>query len=421
LRQKIALTVLLLGLVLFAVLHRLGATALAQGADAYPATPNGVWQGTAAYNGQQVPFRLEITGKGDHVQGALINGKEKSPASSGNYSDGHLVLHFDYFANTIDATLKNGALTGTFSSHSRTIPITASLNATPGDPSPDPPKIAGTWEIAVKGPKGESAWELHVSQLGAEVDAVIQRIDGDTGNLYGTWRNGQFAVSHFTAAGPSYAVLRPQADGTLTVITFSRSGSQELTARRPEAARAEGLNKPDDPLQHTKLKDPAQPLAFNGKDLNGIVVASTDPQFKGKVVILSIGGSWCPNCHDEAPFLEELYRKYHDRGLDVVELSFEEEDQLANPERLRAFIQKYGITYPVLLAGTPDQLNEKLPQVDGLNCWPTTFFIGRDGLVKSIHAGYSGPATGSGNSDLRREVNALVVKLLSGSERARVQ
>jgi hypothetical protein len=75
----------------------------------------------------------------------------------------------------------------------------------------------------------------------------------------------------------------------------------------------------------------------------------------------------------------------------------------------------------VLLAGTPDQLNEKLPQVDGLNCWPTTFFIGRDGLVKSIHAGYSGPATGDGNSDLRHEVKALVVKLLSGSERARVQ
>ena len=259
-----------------------------------------------------------------------------------------------------------------------------------------------------------------MSQSGPEIDAVIQRIDGDTGNLYGTWRDGQFAVSHFTAAGPSYAVLRPQADGTLKVITFSRSGSQELTARRPEAARTEGLNKPDDPLQHTKLKDPLQPLVFSGKDLNGKLVASTDPEFKGKVLILSIGGSWCPNCHDEAPFLEELYSNYHARGLNVVELSFEEEDQLANPERLRAFIQRYEITYPVLLAGTPDQLNEKLSQVDGLNCLPTTFFIGRDGLVKVIHAGYSGPATGSGNSDLRKEVNALVLKLLSENQRASV-
>ena len=420
LRGKIALAVVLSGFVRLAVPHFLCGMALAQSADAYPATPDGVWQGTATYNGQQVPLRLEISGSGDHVQGALVNGKEKSPASSGNYSDGHLVLHFNYFANTIEATLKDGALTGTFSNHSRSIPITATLNVKSADPAPNPPHIEGAWEIAIKGPKGESAWELHVQESGSEVDAVIQRIDGDTGNLYGTWRDGQFAVSHFTAAGPSYAVLRPQADGTLKVITFSRSGSQELTARRPEAARAEGLNKPADALQHTKLKDPAQPLAFSGKDLNGKPVASTDSEFKDKVVILSIGGSWCPNCHDEAPFLEELYRKYHDRGLDVVELSFEEEDQLANPERLRAFIQRYGITYPVLLAGTPDQLNEQLPQVDGLNCWPTTFFIGRDGLVKSIHAGYSGPATGSGNSDLRREVNALVLKLLSENERASI-
>lgn len=421
LRQRVPTLCSLGGLLWLAMFGLPHGVAVAQSANPSPSAPDGVWSGTATYNGQQIPLRLELTGTGDHVQGALINGKEKSPSTSGSYSDGHLLLHFDYFATTIDATLKGGALTGTFSSHTRSVPITASLGAKAADPSPDPPTIAGAWEIAVKGPKGEFAWELHVSQSGAEVDAVIQRIDGDTGNLYGTWRDGQFAVSHFTAAGPSYAVLRPQTDGTLKVITFSHSGSQELTARRPEAARAEGLNKPDDPLQHTKLKDPAQPLAFSGKDLDGKLVANTDPEFKGKVVILSIGGSWCPNCHDEAPFLEELYRNYHDRGLEVVELSFEEEDQLASPERLRAFIQRYGITYPVLIVGTPDQLNEKLPQVDGLNCWPTTFFIGRDGLVKGIHTGYSGPANGGGNSDLRREVNALVVKLLSEDEHATIQ
>jgi thiol-disulfide isomerase/thioredoxin len=392
----------------------------AQNTSSQPGTPDGVWSGTATYNGQQVPLRVEITGNADQVQGALINGRERSPSSSGSYSDGHLVLRFDYYANTIDATLKDGTLTGTFSGHSRNIPITAALNAKSPDPSANPPRIAGAWEIGVQWPKGESAWELHVRQSGAEVDAVIQRIDGDTGNLYGTWQDGQFAISHFTAAGPSYTVLRPQADGTLKVITFSRSGSQELTARRPEAARAGGLNKPDDPLQHTKLKDPAQPLAFSGTDLNGKLISNTDSDFKGKVLILAIGGSWCPNCHDEAPFLEDLYRKYHSRGLNIVELSFEEDDQLTNPQRLRAFIQRYGITYPVLLAGTPDQLNEKLPQVDGLNCWPTTFFIGRNGRVNIIHAGYSGPATGSGNSDLRREVDALVNKLLSESERASI-
>jgi len=47
-------------------------------------------------------------------------------------------------------------------------------------------------------------------------------------------------------------------------------------------------------------------------------VAYTDARFRDKVVIVSIGGSWCPNCHDEAAFLAPLYRERHARGLEIV-------------------------------------------------------------------------------------------------------
>ena len=105
-------------------------------------------------------------------------------------------------------------------------------------------------------------------------------------------------------------------------------------------------------------------------------------------------------------------------GLEIVELSFEDEAQLSSLTRLRAVIKRFGITYPVLVAGTPDQLNEKFPSVLNLNCWPTTFFIGKDGLVKVTHAGYSGPATGGDNVELRAETVSLVKKLLAGDERS---
>jgi thiol-disulfide isomerase/thioredoxin len=383
------------------------------------ANPDGTWTGTAQLNGQPVSFQLEIEGTGDSVRGTLINGPQKSPSSSGTYADGHLVLHFDEYANTLDATLKDGVLTGTFGRNAHTIPLTGSLNSDPPPSAPDPPHIAGAWEIAVEGPKGEHAWKLQVRQSGANVTAVIERIDGDTGNLYGAWRDGQFAVSHFTAAGPSYAVLKPQSDGTLQLITVAHGGAtQTLTARRPQAARAQGLNGPEDPLHHTLLQNPNQPLAFSFPDLTGRLVSSTDPEFKNKVLIVSIGGSWCPNCQDEAPFLEKLYQADHGRGLDIIELSFEEQAQLANPARLKTVIQRFGITYPVLLAGTPEQLNEKIPGVVNLNCWPTTFFIGKDGLVKAIHTGYAGPATGKDNAQLEEETTALVHRLLAGDKRA---
>ncbi len=76
-----------------------------------------------------------------------------------------------------------------------------------------------------------------------------------------------------------------------------------------------------------------------------------------------------------------------------MNLGFEEEDQLKDPARLRAFIQRYGITYPVLVAGTPDELNEKIPQADRLNCWPTSFILGRDGRVRGFTPDLPDPRT----------------------------
>ena len=128
---------------------------------------------------------------------------------------------------------------------------------------------------------------------------------------------------------------------------------------------------------------------------------------------MSISGSWCPNCHDEAPFFTELYKKYHAKGLEIVALSFEEEAQLKDPVRVRAFIKKYGVEYTVLLPGEPKDLNAKVPQGVNLNSFPTTFFLGRDGRVRSAHAGFAGKASGKFHEETVHEVTALVERLLA--------
>jgi hypothetical protein len=96
-----------------------------------------------------------------------------------------------------------------------------------------------------------------------------------------------------------------------------------------------------------------------------------------------------------------------------VALSFEEDEQLKKPVRLRAFIKEYGIDYTVLLAGETGELHEKLPQAVNLNSWPTTFFLGRDGRVRQVHAGFAGPASADYNTRQNAEVATLVEGLLS--------
>ena len=333
---------------------------------------------------------------------------------------------FDYFGKTLDATLgSDGRLTGSFGTKSVRYPLTL------GREKPLPPvtktglakpSIDGDWEIAVHSAKGEGAWQLHIDQSApaehaAQIKAVIQRIDGDTGSLFGDCSAEACLVSHFTAAGPALYRFVPR-DGTLLVSNLLRADlnppeQQNLVGLRPSAARAANLPLPTESTEQTTMKDPNARFQFSAPDLSGHLISNTDPRFDGKVVIVAVGGSWCPNCHDEAPLLESLYHEFHDRGLEIVDLSFEEdEDQLKDPQRLRAFIARYHLDYPVLLAGTTDQLNEKIPQANNLNCWPTSFILGRDGRVREIHAGFAGPANPPAHEALVREVTGLVTKLL---------
>jgi thiol-disulfide isomerase/thioredoxin len=391
----------------------LALVALPSRADAQPV--NGLWDATVLVNNGalEIPFRFELSGSGSNVKGSFFNGDDRTTSTSGTLQNGVLSLSFDELGTKLDATLKDGQLDGQYSRGTRGAPYPFHAKRFSPIQSGDAtiPSIAGLWNVQVgKSSKGEAAWQLIVRQAGAEVSAVILRIDGDTGTLTGSFRNGTFALSHFSGARPLRLELTPGADGTLAVV---QNTDKPLTALRAEQASAKGLPQPSDPTRFTSVKDPTEPFRFNFPDLDGKMVSNTDARFAGKVVIVAIGGSWCPNCHDETPFLVELYKKYKKQGLEIVELSFEEEAQIKNPVRVRAFNKRYGVDYTVLIPGEPKELNDKVPQGVNLNSFPTTFFLGRDGRVRSAHAGFAGKASGKFHTELKEEVTALVERLLA--------
>ena len=300
----------------------------------------GVWDAAVIVNELEIPFRMEFAGGGTAVKGSFVNGEERVTSTSGRFDNGALALRFDQYASTLEATWRDGVLEGKYSRGARANYPFRARRFTPATASnAAPPSIAGIWEIVVSSPKGESAWRFIVRQSGAEVSAAILRVDGDTGTLSGRYQDGKFVLSHFSGARPARLEVTPANDGTLRLVL----NGKDLTATRPAEARAKGMPAPADPSRHTSVKDPSEPFRFRFPDLTGRLVSESDPRFRGKVLLVNITGSWCPNCHDEAPFLAELYRKYRDQGLEIVALSFEEAEQLKDPARLRAFIREYGI------------------------------------------------------------------------------
>jgi thiol-disulfide isomerase/thioredoxin len=405
---------------------------------------DGRWNASlTAQNGNVVPFRLDISGSGPTLKATLYNGFQPyEGTTSASFQDGKLVLNIEHYLTTITATVQDGQLTGEVATQNRGSSAQYGFLATryvkPTATPADVPAIAGSWEIPLDTPssKGEKAFRLIVQQKGPEVAASILRVDGDTGAYSGTYQDGKWVLSHFDGSRPGVIVVSAAHDGTLQVLqnpdhpdkpaagagtsgkTYDDSIADgryapALVAYRAEVARAKGLPEPDNYETHTTVRDPNETFTFNFPDVNGKLVSNEDPRFKGKVVLAIVTGTWCPNCHDEAQYLVELDKKYHDKGLAIVALDFEEPEQQGSLARERAFVKQYGVKYTYLIAGAPAEMWEKVPQAVNLNTWPATIFVGRDGHVKGIHSGFASPASGEFNRQLQKEFTAKIEKLLA--------
>jgi peroxiredoxin len=82
---------------------------------------------------------------------------------------------------------------------------------------------------------------------------------------------------------------------------------------------------------------------------------------------------------------------------------------------VQRFRDRYGIEYPLLIAGENDrdQAQKLLPQLSAVLAYPTTIFIDRTGKVRRVHTGFSGPATGEHYDALRRDFDQTVRALLA--------
>jgi thiol-disulfide isomerase/thioredoxin len=386
---------------------------------------DGLWDAVVTAAGTHVPFRFEIATTGSEAQGFFFEGDRRVGSTSGTFAAGTLKLDYEFLNTTLEATLNGDELVGTYRNNrpgSRPQEIRMRRFTPAAVAGENTPALAGSWEMRrnadeVTAPRDTRTWHLYLRQSGAEVSGTILKVDGDFGTMVGHWQNGKLSLSHFAGERPNLLEATTNADGTLSATL---NGNAHYLVVRSTEARAKGIPEPPDPSRYTNVKDPTAPFQFAFPDFSGNRVSSSDARFRGKVMLLAIGGSWCPNCHDEAPFLSELYKDYRARGLEIIGLMFENDpDPKVSGARVQSFVKRYGAQYPMLFAGTMQPspttktIADALPQLVNFGAYPTTIVLGRDGRVRNVHAGFPSAATGAEHTRHKQEVRELIERLLA--------
>ena len=170
----------------------------------------------------------------------------------------------------------------------------------------------------------------------------------------------------------------------------------------------------NDERSFSHLKEGYSKLEFSFPDVNGKMVSLADSEFKNKVVIVQIMGSWCPNCLDETRYLSDWFNTTKPEDVRIIGLDYEKiTDTTVAFRNIRRLADRYHVNYPILFGGSSnrEEAGKTLPMLSRVFSFPTTIYVNKDGTVREIHSGFNGPATGQYFEDYKRGFAKLIEEM----------
>ncbi|HTP12688.1 MAG TPA: TlpA disulfide reductase family protein [Bacteroidota bacterium] len=387
-----------------------------------PAPPQALWAGHIhRSDGKAIPFRAYVDLQAQPPSGYFLVGDERTPVPEISRSGDSLTFLFSEYNAAMRGVLHGTTWEGNYIRYrtsTMSIPFTATAEAhktapTTGGAKPAIP-LVGKFRAIVGDDKTADSSALGTFWMRKDsIFGTLIEPDGDYGLNAGTQSGTVATLSRFT--GWQAQLLELTQDGSSWKGTIAYRDDKPTTIvlqpRPTHAVTPEGGRK-------TKIKDTHKPFWFSGITASGDTLSSTSSRFKGKALIVDVMGTWCHNCMDEAPVLQQVYADFRDKGLEVVGLSFEINDNAEQARKnLTLYGQRYGITFPLLFCGSTDDkyvAPQLRSQLMDFYAYPTALFIDKAGHVREIHIGFRGPGTGE---EFQAEINQVYyeVRRITGS------
>jgi peroxiredoxin len=363
---------------------------------------SGKWRGSLIRKDEiSIPFVFDIETKQSGIVMSIINAEDTLRVNNFRLIGDSVLITLPFFDAEfmvkVSATKMQGRWTRHLPKGNTSMPFEASINQTRFDESHKTAlNLNNTWDVKFF----DTAFKDSSDAIGkfqstqTNITGTFLTSTGDYRFLEGVFDGEKIRLSTFDGSH-AYLVIadfNPQNNSISNGVFYSGLSNKEFwkASFNPKAFLP-------DAEKLTFLTQGFESIAFNFPDLNNNPITLEDARFKGKVVLLQIMGSWCPNCLDESKLMTSIYQQYQSKGLEIIGLCFEKsEDINIVKKNIINFKNQLNITYPLVIAGNTQKgsVNKALPMLANFVAFPTLIIIDKKGKVRNIHTGYSGPATG---------------------------
>ena len=362
---------------------------------------------------KSIPCRIEL--KSD-VQWEIVNGAERIPIEIKWGKDSTFKSSLPLFNTYFEGKKEKGILTGEWVDPTRTgdyrIPFQIVNNKIREFDTKVHIPVHLKYKIVFEDDSIPAILDMAVVKEEYVVYGTVLTETGDYRYLQGEpFENNRFYLSAFDGTHLFYLAAQ-LVDNKIEGVFMSGKhymakfkGEADANFELREADELTWMKNSKDVLKLKLDADAKTERSFGEKD------------WKGKLTLVQIMGTWCPNCTDESRFVKSMYEKYSAQGLQVVPVSFERgTDKKVSFTRINSQAKQMALPYPVYLGSGAESPQKSaaivFSQLNHVMSFPTLILIGKDGKVKKVWTGFYGPGTGVHYREHTAEIEDAVLRLL---------
>lgn len=376
----------------------------------------GSWRGDVYLHDQKLGFRFVIESNGERQILSLVNGDEVIKAGYVQYENDTMIVPLHVFdARLVFPAYSGNKLDGYFVKdylEEYQLKVTAEKGNKRFQTQHLPEigeKFTGSWEVVFTG-EGDTTSAVGIFNSDEKgISGTFLTAVGDYRFLQGVTTEDGMLLSAFDGSHAFLFDAQLVTDSILSGNFYSgKSWHQTWQAKRNDNAHL------SDPSSLTYLKDGYKTIDFRFPDTNGDTLSPQMDKYKGRVRILQVFGTWCPNCMDETKYLVDWYGDYQNE-VSIIGLAFESKDDFGYAvRRVNKMKSMWNVPWEIVIAGTSNKAaaSEKLPMLNQVLAFPTLIVLDKEGKVRWIHTGFNGPGTGDYFEEFKTTFERLIEKLL---------